>query len=304
MNQKTRAGRVGLVLGAGGAFAVVYHLGVLDGLRATGLLDPAAAVRVVGTSAGASAAAALAAGASSREVLDVLAAMAPRGLLREIGAMHAQAVTARHATAAALNLSAQDDIPVRRSRAGRLAGLFPGLLTTDSLMSLPAADGPTWDPRLWIPAVRVPDGATVVFGRDVLEATIREAVQASSAIPVVFQPKTIGGARYVDGALASPTHADLLLGDDIDLAVVSAPMLGSRRTLPRAWARRQLAAEVRRLRQAGTRVLILRPDAETLRAARGYPMAQREARWAIAAAAERGAVAAIARWADANAQDD
>jgi NTE family protein len=67
----------------------------------------------------------------------------------------------------------------------------------------------------------------VVFGTESApEAGIAHAVAASSAIPLLFRPYAIEGGLYVDGGVASGTHADLVLGSDkpMDLVLVLAPM--------------------------------------------------------------------------------
>ena len=55
---------------------------------------------------------------------------------------------------------------------------------------------------------------------------LKDAVAASSAVPVIFNPYEIDGHYYVDGGIVSGTHADLLLGnsDPLDLVLVLAPM--------------------------------------------------------------------------------
>lgn len=70
-------------------------------------------------------------------------------------------------------------------------------------------------------------GRRVAFGTEgAPEVGLAEAVAASSAIPVLFSPYPIGGSLYVDGGVASGTHADLVLGNGrpLDLVLVLAPM--------------------------------------------------------------------------------
>jgi NTE family protein len=67
----------------------------------------------------------------------------------------------------------------------------------------------------------------VAFGTESAPETgIAEAVAASSAIPLLFRPYPIDGNLYVDGGVASGTHADLVLGSDkpLDLVLVLAPL--------------------------------------------------------------------------------
>jgi NTE family protein len=131
------------------------------------------------------------------------------------------------------------------------------------------AGGPTWPPTpLWVVAVRLRDGARIVFGRDDVGAGVRlgAAVAASSSIPGFFAPVEIAGDRYVDGGVHSPTNADLVRDSGFDLVVVSAPMAGSWRSmrahptaLARTGARVALDREVAALRRSGTEVLVFQP---------------------------------------------
>ena len=78
---------------------------------------------------------------------------------------------------------------------------------------------------LWICALRLSDGARVVFGRDAApEPDVGTAVEASSAIPGFFAPVVIDGERYVDGGAHSPTNADLVARIGLDLVIVVSPM--------------------------------------------------------------------------------
>ena len=83
-------------------------------------------------------------------------------------------------------------------------------------------------------------------------------------------PVTIDGVDYFDGGVHSPTNADVLLGEDLDLVIVSSPMSaahGRSLTLDaamRASAHRRLEREVRRLRGAGMKVVRFEPTAKVL----------------------------------------
>ncbi len=66
-------------------------------------------------------------------------------------------------------------------------------------------------------ATRLEDGERTVFAR----GNTGQAVRASSSIPGVFQPVTIGRYRYVDGGVVSPVPVDAArqLGADFVIAV-------------------------------------------------------------------------------------
>jgi NTE family protein len=84
-----------------------------------------------------------------------------------------------------------------------------------------------------------PDEATAIVAYDIAEkervvfgsasapaASLADAVAASAAIPLLFRPYQIDGRLYVDGGVASGTHADLVLGHSspLDLVLILAPM--------------------------------------------------------------------------------
>jgi NTE family protein len=126
--------------------------------------------------------------------------------------------------------------------------------------------GDDWPPGLWLCVARRDDGGRVVLGRPgAPKATIVQAVAASCAIPTYFCPVEIEGVSYFDGGVHSPTSADVLRHEDLDLVVVVSPMSSARR-LPvmggamRWSAHRRLMAEVRRLEARGTTVVRYEPD--------------------------------------------
>jgi NTE family protein len=69
--------------------------------------------------------------------------------------------------------------------------------------------GLQWDGRLRVAAVELESGRRVVFGAPgATQVSVSEAVQASCAIPGVFQPLRAGGRSFVDGGAWSPTNMD------------------------------------------------------------------------------------------------
>ena len=134
--------------------------------------------------------------------------------------------------------------------------------------------GTEWpEQTFWACAVRLDTGSRVVFGSDTRLVDVGTAVEASCAIPGFFRPVVIDGVRHVDGAVHSPTNADLAAELDLDLVVVLSPMSSSCgdaiRTLDaptRVRCALRLDAELATLRRAGTPVLVLQPGREELRA--------------------------------------
>lgn len=272
---------VGLVLGAGGVAGGAWHAGVLAALAELGW-DARTAELMVGTSAGSGTAsilrlgvppADLLAGALGQPMSDIGASLAskagpsvtiPRPVLGR-----------RVPTPAALGLALRSlgrpwDIRPFKTAAGLLP---PGRVPTDFIgdrirrtHEQPWPDRPTW-----ICAVRMSDGERVVFGRDVDDAHLATAVEASSAIPGYFAPVEHAGATYVDGGVHSPTNADLVAGLGFDIVVVSSPMSATRDAIRRpAWTgarslhAARLAREVKAIREAGTPVLVLQPGPDVV----------------------------------------
>jgi NTE family protein len=77
--------------------------------------------------------------------------------------------------------------------------------------------------RLRIPAVAAETGEVAVFDND-SGVSLLDAVAASCAVPLVWPPMTVNGARYIDGGVRSIANADLAAG--YGRVVVIAPITG------------------------------------------------------------------------------
>ncbi len=281
----------GLVLGAGGLTGQAFHLGVLTALAEQGL-DGRQAEVLVGTSAGSLVAAGLALGLSAADLrAQVLGEpLSPEG---------ARLRAARKASTSVRPPTPQGTGPLaprallqagrRGVRPGSLAaGLLPAGRQSTEGISRPLREvfGDAWPSRdLRVCAVRARDARRVVFGTPgAPPVDVGSAVAASCAIPAYFAPVQVGADRYVDGGVHSPTNADVLLPDLLDLVLVLSPMTlargaGRPADLPlRLAVARYLAAEVRRLRRAGTQVVVVQPTARDLAVMGTNPMAGARAR--------------------------
>jgi NTE family protein len=278
--------RIGLVLGAGGLTGQAFHAGVLAALAQGSGWDPRAAAVIVGTSAGSGVGAYLRLGMSAGDY----AAMLGHGPMTEAGAALVErlgpagdwqtpTLPRRWPQAPGLPLLTRLLTRPHRVRPESVLGVTvpPGRIDTETwAASLRALTGDEWPPDpLWICAVRTRDARRVVFGRDAApRPDVATAVAASSAVPTYFAPVRIDGNDYVDGAVHSPTNADLLTREDLDLVVVSSPMstaggaagLRSWSAAARRHFRFRLATEVRRLHRAGIPTLVLQPSADDLAA--------------------------------------
>jgi NTE family protein len=125
-------------------------------------------------------------------------------------------------------------------------------------------------------AVDYDSGRRAVFGRPgAPPARLADAVVASCSIPGWFEPAVIGGRRYVDGGVRSPTSLGMMARAGVEEVFVLAPMssvVAGRPRMPHEHLERQLRAlitmtmlrEVRALRAAGIGVTVLTPGPEDL----------------------------------------
>jgi NTE family protein len=278
-----RPPRVGLVLGAGGLTGQAYHAGFLSALAEATGWDPRDATTIVGTSAGAAIGTYLRTGLSPVDG----AALLTREPLTAPGAALIARLGPTGDWETPFGRLGLPNLPDRRLIVRLLtrpwevrpetlvAVLMPhGRRATEAWAgSLRALAGDEWPARpLWICTVRVDDGRRVVFGREGAPRTdVATAVAASSAVPSYFEPVEIDDRRYLDGGVHSPTNADVLRGEDLDLALVCSPMSLSRSAFRphlsvalRLHFRRRLASEVAALRRAGIPTVVFQPSGEDL----------------------------------------
>lgn len=269
---------VGLVLGAGGVAGAAWHAGALAALAEAGW-DARAADLMVGTSAGSGTASVLRLDVPPSDLLagTLGEAMGPVGAAFSEkagrgGEIPTPEIGGRIPTPSSPAMALRSlAAPWRLKPMKVAAGLLPvGRVPTDFIGDrIRRTHDQPWPERpTWVCAVRLSDGERVVFGRDVDDAHLATAVEASSAIPAFFAPVEHDGELYVDGGAHSPTNADLVAGLGFDAVVISSPMSGTRSAIRRLkWTggraihRQTLDREVRQIRADGTPVLVLQPDA-------------------------------------------
>lgn len=284
--------RVGLVLGAGGVLGGAWLTGGLEALaRETGW-DPGSADHVVGTSAGSMVGSLCAAGVPPWFMVAHSAGETFEGLVDAEGRPAAQADRSAGAVyrleralppigPGSLSLAVRSLVrPHRHTPATVVAGWLPrGAVSTEPLKQTVRRAVPSgWaDHRgLWIVGCDYATGRRVAFGREGSPpADLADAVAASCAIPGFYHPVTIAGRRYVDGGLYSNSNLDLLRAAGLDLVICLNPT--SSLHPMRAWnpveraaqlarraAGRRLGSEAKKLRAAGTEVVLVQPTGKDL----------------------------------------
>jgi NTE family protein len=268
---------VALVLGGGGAAGNAWLIGIVAGLAEAGVDMTEAADLVIGTSAGATAAAQVRSGIAPAELLaSVLSPPAqpvarnreqPPSLpmavvfkrMRAIGAAAASAADLRRAMGA-FGLESDSTLgPGAGPRRAIVAARLPH---------------PEWPDRpMIVVAVDAHTGELAAFDRD-SGVDLADAVTASTALPGLVPTVAINGARYIDGGVRSAENADLASG--YANVVVLSPLGGRSRTEPGQFEglrrapewRMDLASQVEDLRKQGSRVEVITPGADS-RAAMG-----------------------------------
>ncbi|MER7556596.1 patatin-like phospholipase family protein [Nocardioides sp. NPDC126508] len=262
MNTTTRTQPIGeraLVLGGGGSAGNAWLIGVIAGLLEGGL-DVTEADLVIGTSAGATAAAQISAASPADLLAAVLSAaipQAPSGPRGPISRAHLERTDAI--------IAASADVADMRRRIGadaiELAEAWgePG---RDRWRETVAArlPSPHWpDRNILLTVVDADTGEPVELDRD-SGVDLVDAVAASCAGGPAY---AIGGRRYIDGGYRrSSENADLAAG--YERVLVLSP-LGGRTRHPAGW-RSELSAQVAELRAGGSTVEAVLPDGDSLEA--------------------------------------
>ncbi|HEX2913778.1 MAG TPA: patatin-like phospholipase family protein [Chloroflexia bacterium] len=201
-----------VVFGGGGLFGIGWETGVAVGLAEAGI-DLCKADLFVGTSAGANVAAQINAGLTPGELLQRQTDPArrekeipyPRGLqeiMVETSRLKAGARDYKHA----LQLIGHYALATPTVTEEERRAVITARLNLHNLNDWPSAN-------IAITAVEASSGERVVFNRNA-GVSLADAVTASSALPGIWPPVTIGNSRYIDGGVYSMENADLAAGYD------------------------------------------------------------------------------------------
>ncbi|MFV0525829.1 MAG: patatin-like phospholipase family protein [Acidimicrobiales bacterium] len=296
---EVRRPRIGLVLGGGGVTGYGFHAGALAALEAATGWDPRDADVIVGTSAGSAVAALLRGGVTTTALVERIMALPgdPEAMarLRRVALGDRPVAVPQGPTPAPISrilaeLRRRSSERRRRARTGAGRPSAPTAPTAPAdVDEIPAGTlseaagrlhGDVWPHApLWITAVDARTGRRAVFGRDPGPVPVATAVQASCAVPGLFDPVEINGRRYVDGGVRSALNSDVLARVPLDLAVVLSPLSVNRAqrspstTLVRAFPALQARTEMTRLRRRGIDTLLLQPDGTIAEAMGLNPMA-------------------------------
>jgi NTE family protein len=262
---KAGAGERALVLGGGGSAGNAWLIGVIAGLFEAGL-DVTRADVIIGTSAGATAAAQITS-ATPTELLAPILSAEPQPRTASAGSNRGPApirppANQNHIEKLRALIAASEDAADLRRRMGAAAlemdaasdGSWQAQWRATVAARLPS---PLWpQPKVLITAVDARTGEPVVFDRH-SGVDLADAVAASCASGL---PHRIGANRYIDGGYrTNAENADLAAG--YARVLVLAPFSG-RSLKPPDWGT-DLATQIDELRARGSRVETLFPDSRS-----------------------------------------
>lgn len=198
--------RLHLVVGAGGPSGSRFIEAAITELASTTGFDIDRVDTIIGTSAGA------------------FAAASANPTVRHNGSSPPEAIDE-------LRTLANGDVWRRRPVDGSISllRLLGGrLLALAAMTNRPPADyqtpGPPHHPGASVVSVAKPIGRRILHHLATVPSS-NAAVRASAAVPFATGPVLIDGASHLDGAIHSPTNADLVPGGPDAVLVVVAPMI-------------------------------------------------------------------------------
>ncbi|MDX6282336.1 MAG: hypothetical protein QOH03_3407 [Kribbellaceae bacterium] len=286
-SQSPVAGGRALVLGGGGSAGNAWLIGVVAGLFEAGL-DVTQAELIIGTSAGATAAAQLSSANPLQLLADILTATpqqrrsaAPGQRMSAAPQQGGSALAQRRTGAGESNAARPPRVDhLRRTSEIIAASQGPADMRRRlgaSALEIDAASDGSWSTQwratvaarlpsqdwpqqlLHITAVDARTGQPVVFDRH-SGVDLADAIAASTASG---PPYAIGDSRYIDGGYRrSSENADLAAG--YERVLVLSPF-GGRSRAPEEW-NMQLAAQVDELQAGGSTVETILPDTNALEA--------------------------------------
>jgi NTE family protein len=266
------------VLGGGGAVGTAYVAGALKALEEAGLVLDSAAL-MVGTSAGAIAAAQLRLGQGPEAVL-AAADASPDPDAAGPAKHYAPAWSTRGEKyrrvigAGGVITRSMLKVPLPMPSARVQKSFPPGLFRIRDQRRVEEMLPEAWVSKdLWLVAYDVAARRREALGRrpEHRQHSMRDAVLASCAVPGFYEPIMIGSRMYVDGGVSSTTNLDLAVKHGCQQIICIAPMPYQVPGRPTAGQRVLRRSAMRSLRiemsQAGERnrdVLLIIPSVDDL----------------------------------------
>ena len=302
-----------LVLSGGGSVGIAWQTGLAAGLASKGV-DLAVADFIVGTSAGSAVGAQLALGTDMAERVERYRATrresesgaAPTSAAREASLAGAGRAGGTGAAGAApapwmqrlMQVMGQPEgnrTPEETRAAIGAFALEAETMPEDRFVAgFSYLAGAEWPERYVCTAVNASTGEFVVWDR-MSAAPLDRAVASSCAVPGLFPPITINGARYIDGGMRSGSNADLAKGHDLVLLVsLMSPARGAANPAdPRAARMKErMDRERAALEESGSTLHVVGPDEDASRAMGGNLMDGTKAPDAAEAGFRQGEAAA------------
>jgi NTE family protein len=248
------AGRA-LVLGGGGLTGLAWEAGLLAGLGDQGI-DLSTADLLAGTSAGAVVAGRLATGTDPK----TLYAQVRLGGGPTLGQLSSEDAAYLLQTTLLYWTAGSENTPALRREVGSRALMTPHPIPEEvSRSGYARLLGSAWPQQhVKIAVVDAGDG-TVTFFSSADGVSLGDAVAASTAIPGLAAPVTIGAHRYMDGGVAG-TNIDAASGYRVVVAILPFPAGG------------KTEEETATVRRRGGDVFQLAPDARSLQAMGPNPL--------------------------------
>ena len=251
-----------LILGGGGPVGIAWELGLAAGLEEGGVRIVRAS-RIIGTSAGSFAGAALASGRPAEALVRAQVAQAER-------ASAARGSDAKPSRAPDLGplMRFMARRPADRETPAELCVEIGAFALAAKTMSEDAfiasfgsvtSAGEKWPPGFACTAVDAVDGSFHLW-EESSGVELGRAIASSCSVPGIFPPITIRGRRFIDGGMRSATNIDMAKGFErvLVIAVLS--------NLAIDFMRAGIQREIDLLKAGGAKVELIVPDANCLAA--------------------------------------
>jgi len=256
-----------LVLSGGGPVGIAWEAGLLAGLAENGV-HLGQADYVVGTSAGSFVGAQIAMGRSPAKLMEAILAEAqntPARTSTASGPAPDLQTLFKHMQEAMAGVRPRHEV---RAQIGAYA-LQAHTMSEDAFItnfgqSFSGLAEDAWPERNYAcTAVDAIDGSFMIWNKE-SRVGVTRAVASSCSVPGIFPPITINGRRYIDGGMRSFANADLAKGYDV---VVVVAVRGNTAQDPISAAfQRILEKELQELRDSGSQVELIAPDAASVEA--------------------------------------